>query len=101
VCEGRFGPSASAATLSRAAHFQAASVPVTVRFSDGSAHPFLPDNSHTAGPRGMAVRFTLPGGGLTDIEGQAHNGFAVGTGEGFLALVKGAAGAGPKRAPPG
>ncbi|HYR35251.1 MAG TPA: catalase, partial [Burkholderiales bacterium] len=74
VCEGTFVPSAGAATLSKAAHFQGASVPVTVRFSDGSANPFVPDNSDNAGPRGMAVRFTLPGGGLTDVEGQAHNG---------------------------
>src|SRR5207302_1409659 len=83
-------PSGRAATLSKAAHFRGGSVPVTVRFSDGSANPFVPDNSHNAGPRGMAVRFTLPGGGLTDVEGQAHNGFAVGTGEDFLALVKAA-----------
>jgi len=95
VCEGTFLPSAGAATLSRAVHFQGGSVPVTVRFSDGSANPFVPDNSDNAGPRGMAVRFTLPGGGLTDVEGQAHNGFAVGTGEEFLALVKAAAATDP------
>ncbi len=62
VCEGTFVPSTGAAKLSKAAHFQGGSVPVTIRFSDGSADPFVPDNSHTAGPRGMAVRFTLPGG---------------------------------------
>ncbi len=100
VCEGTFVPSAGAATLSKAAHFQGGSVPVTVRFSDGSANPFVPDNSHNAGPRGMAVRFTLPGGGLTDVEGQAHNGFAVGTGEEFLALVKAAAATDPSRPHP-
>src|SRR3979490_372705 len=49
VCEGTFVPSASAATLSRAAHFRAGSFPVTVRFSDGSADPFVPDNSPNAG----------------------------------------------------
>ena len=90
VCEGTFVPSAGAAKLSKALHFQRDSVPVTIRFSDGSADPFVPDNSHDAGPRGMAVRFLLPGGGLTDVEGQAHNGFAVGTGEDFLALLKAA-----------
>src|SRR6267378_5950019 len=90
VCEGTFAPSAGAAKLSKAAHFQRDSVPVTIRFSDGSADPFVPDNSHDAGPRGMAVRFVLAGGGLTDVEGQAHNGFAVGTGEEFLALLKAA-----------
>jgi catalase len=90
VCEGTFVPSAAAAKLSKAAHFRGGSVPVTIRFSDGAADPFIPDNSHNAGPRGIAVRFTLPGGGLTDVEGQSHNGFAVGTGEDFLALLKAA-----------
>jgi hypothetical protein len=37
VCEGTFAPSAGAAKLSKAAHFQRGSVPVTIRFSDGSA----------------------------------------------------------------
>src|SRR5256885_10416792 len=100
VCEGTFVPSAGAATLSKAAHFQGGSVPVTVRFSDGSANPFVPDNSRNAGPRGMAVRFTLPGGGLTDIEGQAHNRLALGPGEKLLPLGKAAAAAAPNRPPP-
>jgi catalase len=100
VCEGTFVPSAGAATLSKAAHFQRGSVPVTVRFSDGAADPFVPDGSHDAGPRGMAVRFKLPGGGLTDVEGQNHNGFAVGTGEDFLALLKAALATDPSRPHP-
>lgn len=100
VCEGTFVPSAVAATLSKAAHFQGGSVPATIRFSDGSADPFVPDNSRVAGPRGMAVRFTLPGGGLNDVEGQSHNGFAVGTGEDFLALLKAALATDPNRPHP-
>ncbi len=100
VCEGTFVPSAGAATLSRAAHFQRGSVSVTIRFSDGSADPFVPDNSHNAGPRGMAVRFKLPGGGQTDVEGQNHNGFAVGTGEEFLALLKAALATDPSQPHP-
>lgn len=91
VCEGMFEPSEGAAALSRAAHFRRESVPVIVRFSDGPADPFIADNSRNAGPRGMGVRFKLPGGGLTDVEGISHNGFAVGTGEEFLALLKAAA----------
>jgi catalase len=100
VCKGTFVPSAGAAKLSKAAHFQRRSVPVTIRFSDGSADPFVPDNSHDAGTRGMAVRFMLPGGGLTDVEGQAHNGFAVGTGEEFLALLKAARATNPSQPHP-
>jgi catalase len=88
VCQGTFAPSKDAATLSKAAHFQGASVPVTVRFSDGASDPTVPDNSGGAGPRGMAIRFQVPGGGETDIVALSHNGFIVGTGEEFLALQK-------------
>jgi catalase len=88
VCEGTFAPSKDAAALSKAAHFQGGSIPVTVRFSDGATDPFIPDNSPGAGPRGMAIRFSLPGGGETDLVLLSHNGFIVGTGEDFLALQK-------------
>jgi catalase len=88
VCEGTFAPSKGAAALSKAAHFQGASVPVTVRFSNAAPDPFIPDNSSNVGPRGMAIRFSLPGGGETDIVALSHNGFIVGTGEEFLALQK-------------
>ncbi len=88
VCEGTFTPSAEAASLSKAIHFQKASVPVTVRFSDGAPELAIPDNSPDAGPRGMAIRFELPGGEETDIVAMSHNGFVVGTGEEFLALQK-------------
>src|SRR5258705_13091475 len=74
VCEGTFVPSASAATLPRAAHFRAGSVPVTVRFSDGSADPFVPDNSHNAGPRGMAGSFPPPRRGQSHTAREAPNG---------------------------
>jgi len=88
VCEGTFNPSGEASTLSKAAHFAGPEVPVTIRFSDGAPDPFVPDNSAFAGPRGMAIRFKLPGGKTTDIVAMSHNGFVVGTGEEFLALQK-------------
>jgi catalase len=100
VCEGTFFPWAEAAELSKAAHFRGGPVPVLVRFSDGPADPSIADNSPNAGPRGMGVRFTLPNGGLTDVEGISHNGFAVGTGEEFLALLKAAAASDPSRPHP-
>lgn len=86
VCEGAFVPSQDAASLSKAAHFQGGSIPVIVRFSDAAPDPFISDNS--AVPRGMAIRFQLPGGGKTDLVTLSHNGFVVGTGEDFLALQK-------------
>jgi catalase len=88
VCEGTFTPSKGAAALSKAAHFEGGPVPVTVRFSNAAPDPFIPDNSPNVGPRGMAIRFSLPGGGQTDMVLLSHNGFIVGTGEEFLALQK-------------
>jgi catalase len=85
VCKGTFAPSPAATALSRAAHFRVA-VPIIVRFSDGAADPAVADNSPDVGPRGLAIRFELPGGQATDIVAMSHNGFIVGTGEEFLAL---------------
>ena len=63
-------------------------MPVTVRFSDGAPDPHVPDFSPEAGPRGLAIRFMLPGGGKTDIVAMSHNGFVVATPPEFLALQK-------------
>jgi len=88
ICQGTFTPSKDAATISRAAHFQGVAVPVTVRLSDGNPDPIIPDNTPNAGPRGMVIRFKLPNGDETDIIALSVNGFAVSTGEEFLALEK-------------
>jgi catalase len=88
VCTGTFTPTAEAATLSKAAHFQDAAVPVTVRFSDGAPSPSISDGSPDANPRGMAIRFSPPGGGESDIVSISHNGFIVSNGEEFLELQK-------------
>jgi len=88
VLTGTFTPAPGAASLSRAAHLRSGPVPVTVRFSDGTGVPQINDDNPNAAPRGMAIRFTLPRGGFTDIVSNSHNGFFVGTGEDFLALLK-------------
>jgi catalase len=100
VCRGTFTPSKDAATLSRAGHFQDVSVPVTVRLSDGNPDPIIPDNTPNAGPRGMAIRFKLPNGNETDIIALSVNGFAVSTGEEFLALQKAVAATDPTKPHP-
>jgi len=88
VATGTFTPAPSAKTISRAAHLQDAAVPVTVRFSDGSGLPTIPDNNPNASPHGMAIRFALPGGAYTDIVANSHNGFFIGNGNDFLAFLK-------------
>ena len=100
VCQGTFTPSKDAATLSRAGHFQDVSVPVTVRLSDGNPDPIIPDNTPNAGPRGMSLRFKLPDGDETDIVALSVNGFAVSTGEDFLALQKAVAATDPTKPHP-
>ncbi len=84
VVTGTFTPAAGASSISPAAHLQGGTVPVTVRFSDGAGVPNIPDTDPGAPPRGMAIRFGLPGGAFTDIVAISHNGFVVGTGEDFL-----------------
>lgn len=96
VTTGTFTPAPSAKTLSRAAHLQDTPVPVTVRFSDGTGIPNIPDNNENASPHGMAIRFALPGNAYTDIVANSHNGFFVGNGNDFLALLKAIAGTNEK-----
>src|SRR5947199_1457995 len=81
IVEGTFTPSASAASVSKAAHFQKqkSPIPVTVRFSAGSGLPTVPDTAEM--PRGMAVKFTLADGSQTDIVVLSFNGFPVATSE--------------------
>lgn len=88
VLTGTFTPSNGARSISRAAHLRSAAVPVTARLSDGTGVPQINDDNPNASPRGMAVRFALPGGAFTDIVANSHNGFFVGTGEDFLAFLK-------------
>jgi catalase len=88
VLTGTFIPAKGANSVSRAAHLRGAPVPVTVRLSDGTGVPQITDNDPHAAPHGMAIRFALPGGAFTDIVANSHNGFFVGTGDDFLAMLK-------------
>lgn len=67
VAEGTFTASPEATTLSRAAHLQGGTVPVTVRFSDSTGIPNIADGDPIANPHGMSVKFHLPDGSDTDI----------------------------------
>ena len=91
VVEGSFNASPEAAGLSRAVLFNGSTIPVTVRFSDSTGVPNLPDGSKTANPHGMAIKFHLPDGRNTDMVINSLKFFPVSTGEDFrdmlLALV--------------
>lgn len=100
MAEGTFKPSAEAAGISKAPHLQGAASPVLVRFSNATGVPTIPDASGNSMPKGMAIRFTLPDGGITDIVAISVNGFPAATPEDFLGLLNAIAASGPDVASP-
>ncbi|WP_433984462.1 catalase [Tunturiibacter empetritectus] len=93
---GTFTPSAEAATLTKAPHISRQSTPVTVRFSDSTGIPLVPDNDPNANPRGLAIRFNLAEHVHTDIVCHSTDGFPTRTGPEFLELLKALATSDPK-----
>src|ERR1700730_13515691 len=60
ICIGTFSPSPEAAGLTGAPHAIRPATPGTVRYSDSTGAPTIPDNDPAfSGPRGIAVRFHL------------------------------------------
>jgi catalase len=95
MCAGTFTPSREAVKLTRAPHASRPSTPVTVRYSDSTGLPTIPDNDPArSGPRGIAVRFQLADHVHTDIIAHSVNGFPVRTGEEFVQFLRAVAGAG-------
>jgi catalase len=95
VCEGVFEPAAAAAELSSAAHFRGQPVPVIVRFSNSTGLPQIPDSDPHSNPKGMAIRFKLPDGGITDIVANGQNGFPAGTPADFVGFLGSLLASGP------
>jgi catalase len=93
---GTFTPSTEAATLTKAPHISRLSTPVTVRFSDSTGIPLVPDNDPNANPRGFAIRFNLAEHVHTDIVSHSTDGFPTRTGAEFLELLKALATSDPK-----
>lgn len=93
LLSGTFSPTSIASSLSKAPHFNDASTSVTVRFSNSTGIPTIPDNDPNASPRGMATRFNLPNSPdgkrrHTDIIAHSTAFFPMRTGEGFLEMLK-------------
>ncbi len=100
VVEGSFKASPEAAGLSRAVLFNGSTIPVTVRFSDSTGVPNLPDGSKAANPHGMAIKFHLPDGRDTDMVINSLKFFPVSTGEDFRDLLLALAASPPDAAKP-
>ncbi len=92
---GTFTPAAGAAQLTKAPHIQRNSTPVSVRFSDSSGIPNIPDNNSNSNPKGIAIRFHLAEHVHTDIIGHSVDGFPARTAEEFLELLRAIQASGP------
>lgn len=88
LLSGVFTPAPEAAALTRAPHISRISTPVTVRFSNSTGLPLIPDNAPNADPRGMAIRFHLAEHVHTDIVSHSAEGFPVRTGGEFLEFLR-------------
>jgi catalase len=98
VTEGHFKASPDAAALSSAVIFDGSIIPVTIRFSDSTGLPNIPDGSGDANPHGMAIKYHLPDGTETDMVIVSIRFFPVASGEDFRDLLL-AIGASPEGAP--
>ncbi|GJD48416.1 Catalase-related peroxidase [Methylobacterium crusticola] len=94
VVEGSFTPSAEAAALSKASVFRGPAVPVTVRFSDATGVPAMPDGDPNAKPHGLAIKFAPADGAEMDVVTNSLKFFPVATPEEFRDLLQAAQAAG-------
>lgn len=100
LLQGQFIPSPAAASVSKAPHFQTASTPISVRFSDFSGDPAVADAAPLASPHGMAIKFYFPNDTEADIIAASYNGFPAATTDEFLAFIDALAASGPAAAKP-
>lgn len=88
MLNGTFTPTTKAKELSAAPHFNSPSTPVTVRFSNSTGIPQIPDTSPDANPRGLGIRFNLGEHLHTDIIAHSTPFFPTRTGAGFLEFLQ-------------
>src|SRR6202035_4849120 len=101
VFEGLFTPAPGADSFSSAVFLKGAPTPLVIRFSNAGGVPDAPDtHPSTDRVRGMAIKFRLSDGSEADMVCISANGFPVGTGEDFLALLQAVGASGPDVAKP-
>jgi catalase len=83
IYAGQFTATPAAKAISRAAHFQGAPVPATVRLSGASGDPSQAPTNIVA----MATKFYLPDGTVTDLIGITLPAFFARTPEEFIAFT--------------
>ncbi len=95
LIDGTFTPAPHAERLTRVPYALRPSTPVTVRFSNSTGIPQIPDSSPDANPRGLAIRFNLAEHVHTDIVSHSTNGFPAHDGYEFLEFLKAVSASGP------
>src|SRR5450631_3464136 len=88
LLDGLFTPTADAPSLTRAPHAKRPYTPVTVRFSNSTGLPQIPDSAPEANPRGLAIRFNLAEHVHTDIVSHSTDAFPAHDGYEFLEFLK-------------
>lgn len=95
MLSGTFKPASGATSLTKAPHVTRESTPVTVRFSNSTGLPDIPDSVADANPRGLAIRFNLAEHVHTDIVSHSTDGFPTRDGYEFLEFLSAAIASGP------
>jgi catalase len=91
VAEGSFTATPLAATLSKAALFNGATIKITARFSDSTGIPNIADGAPGANPHGFALRFHQSDGADVDIVENSLKFFPFATIEQFRDFLRAAA----------
>lgn len=99
VLNATFEPTEQARQLSKASVF-AGKLQATVRLSDTTGLPEIPDADPNASPRALAVKFKLADGSEMDLVTHRFNGFPAATAAEFDTFLKAAAASGPGAAKP-
>lgn len=88
LLEGTFTPAPEAKAFSQVALFTGPSVPLTLRFSDFTGIPDIPDTVGGANPRGLAIKFRSADGKTMDIVAHSFNGFPTSNSDEFAQLLR-------------
>jgi catalase len=99
ILNATFEPTEEARRLSKAGVF-AGKVQATVRLSDTTGLPDIPDADPNASPHGLAVRFRLADGSEMDLISHSFNGFPAANAAEFDGFLKAAAASGPAAVKP-
>ena len=100
VLEASFEPTEQARAAQQGERFRGQGLQATVRLSNTTGIPAIPDADPNASPHGLAVKFTLADGSEMDLVTHSFNGFPAATAAEFGAFLKAVAASGPGAAKP-